>query len=140
MDVREFNYLFYRDWNNTGGLITPSTAAKLLGLSTGRISQIWEERKLRKYIYTDPSKPLLSLNDIKKIQEEKYKNLSSEAQNIIDKEQREWEDNYEQILKKEAEERAKYGDLEPPRTYEDQIGEEIEEYRKYINKRIGKSK
>lgn len=134
MDVREFNYLFYRDWNNTGGLVTPSTAAKLLGLSTGRISQIWEERKLRKYIYSDPSKPLLSLNDIKSIQSEKYDKLSTEARDIIDKEQAEWEIAYEKWLK----EIANQEDIEPPKSYEEEIGEEIDEYRRYMNKKIGK--
>lgn len=138
MDVREFNYLFERDWKNAGGLIQPAIAAKILGLTRGRISQIWEERNFRKYIYDDPSKPLISLNDVKKLQDEKYINLSTDAKRIIDQEQAQWESDYEEILKKEAEKENKYGDMEPNKTYEEEITEEIDEYRKYMNKKISK--
>jgi len=136
MNVREFNYLFYRDWDNAGGLITPSTAAKLLGLTPGRMSQICEERHLRKYIYNDPSKPLLSLTDIRKIQSEKRDKLSKEARDVIDKKQAEWVYAYEEQLKKEEELSTMYS--EPPPRYEEIVGSEIDDYENYMEKRIGK--
>jgi len=136
MNVREFNYLFYRDWDSAGGLITPSTAAKLLGLTTGRMSQICEERHLRKYIYNDSSKPLLSLDDIKKIQLEKRNKLSKEARDVIDKKQAEWAYAYEEQLKKDEKLLEKY--TEPPPSYEEIVADEIDDYENYLEKKIGK--
>jgi len=135
VNVREFNYLFFRDWNTAGGLITPSTAAKLLGVTRGRISQIWEERNLKKYIYNDVSKPLLSLNDVKKIQNERYVNLSAKAKNIIDEEQAKWEFEYKAYLENNPDE-----DPGANVTYtiesDENVTSEIENYEEYLDKQI----
>jgi len=134
MNVREFSYLFLRDWHATKGLIQPAIAAKLLGVTRGRMSQICEERNLTKYRYDDPSKPLLSLDEVLKIKNEKYNSLSDEAKKRIDAMEAEWEYAYEEQLKKDEALIEKYP--EPSASYEEEIANEMEDYLDYLEKNI----
>jgi len=134
MNVREFSYLFLRDWHKTKGLIQPAIAAKLLGVTRGRMSQICEERNLAKYKYDDPSKPLLSLEEVLKIKNEKYNNLSTEAKKRVDEINELWEIEFEKQL--ELEERYSEQEEEISPSYEEEIDDEIEDYMDHLGKNI----
>ena len=58
---------FNENWTRAGGLISTSTAAKILGVKMPAITQKWKRDNLRKYIYEKNGKtdlPLLGLRDV----------------------------------------------------------------------------
>jgi len=134
MNVREFSYLFLRDWHATKGLIQPAIAAKLLGVTRGRMSQICEEKNLAKYRYDDPSKPLLRLDQVLEIKNEKYNSLSSEAKKRIDEMNDLWEMEFEKRL--EMEDELSEQNPEPNPSYIEEIEDEIENYIDHLEKNI----
>ena len=140
MNVREFRYLFFRDWENEGGLIQPSVAAKILGVTRGRISQLCETGSITKYIYDEPTTPLVSLKDVQRIKIEKILKLSPEAQAKIKEKELQWEEEFKLKLLKEM-----IYSTETPiikkaaiTNREEIIESELEEYEEYMEKEIGK--
>ena len=61
-DSTDFTFWFVKHWCFAGGLISKAVAARLLGLSSGRISQMVREQKLREYRYKDIS--FVSFSDV----------------------------------------------------------------------------
>jgi len=55
---------FQDTWNETGGLVSAWTAAKILEVSKGRISQIWKEKNFKKYKFSEKDRALLAIKDV----------------------------------------------------------------------------
>jgi hypothetical protein len=53
---------FSKNWYKAKGLIQPSKAGSMVGLSGARITQIWREKNLPLYIYKN-EKPFIGWND-----------------------------------------------------------------------------
>lgn len=53
---------FMKGWYEAGGLISPSKAGKVIGLTGARMTQIWQERNLKLYQY-EKDKPFLGWKD-----------------------------------------------------------------------------
>jgi hypothetical protein len=79
-----FSTWFKDKWTQSGGLISPSIAAKILGISMPRINQIWKDRGLEKYIYDDEKKPLLGLFDVMQIEDERTEKVINDENVLIE--------------------------------------------------------
>lgn len=75
-DNQEISYAewFKNIWLETGGLIPPATAAKILKVPRSRINKIWQDKKLKKYISSpNDKKPMLSVSDVLTLAANTYK-------------------------------------------------------------------
>lgn len=52
-------------WGRVGGLITPATAARMLSLSKGRITQMMTEGKLQKFVFPDENLVFVSWLEVR---------------------------------------------------------------------------
>lgn len=77
-DVEFYNWTC-EHWLNTGGLITQATAARLLGKSKGRITQMIKEKKLEEHRYKNLS--FLAFPEVMKIARKRIYKITN--QNII---------------------------------------------------------
>lgn len=102
-DVEFYNWTC-EHWLNTGGLITQVTAARLLGKSKGRITQMIKEGKLKEHKYKNLS--FVEFPEVMKSARERiYKIMNQEIMKTIEKETRntpisqEEIDNFKTIVK-----------------------------------------
>jgi len=83
----KFNKWFSENWNKTGGLITYSAAAEIIGCSRSYISKLINEEKLKKYQYLSTKNKFISRHEIldfkSKINYEK-ENLYNNSNKIIE--------------------------------------------------------
>lgn len=68
--MKTYKEQFQEQWLKSGGLITPATAARLLRLSRGRITQMQTEGKLKPYIMANGT-PMLSFTEVMELEEER---------------------------------------------------------------------
>lgn len=67
-------------WLKTGGVIAPSIAAQMLGVSMTRINQLWKEKNLERFEHPLlNTKALLRFSDVIEILEQRKKNNSLTA-------------------------------------------------------------
>ena len=70
MEQINYSEWFFKNWG-TKGLIQPSRAAKILGLTGARMTQIWKERNYPLYYPPGEDKPMLAWNDVVAYYQEK---------------------------------------------------------------------
>ena len=117
---------FIKVWNSAGGLITQTTAAKILHRTTGRIAQMITEGKLTAYRYSEKEPILVSFAEICHAYEAqdqaRFFKSASECLLETTKKTEELADNPKEAHKyykeceaaKEAEERWRRGEVEYP--------------------------
>ena len=78
LENMEFREWFKEVWQLSGGLITNTTAARLLNKTSGRISQMVKEGKLREHRYNKEISYLETIQIFNMIHEETYNMLEDE--------------------------------------------------------------
>ena len=68
--MTKYKEWFLENWG-TKGLIQPSRAGRIIGLSGARITQIWKERKYKLYYPPGEKKPLIQWNEFIAYMQEK---------------------------------------------------------------------
>ena len=65
----KFHHWMIETWGRLGGLITPATAARMLSLTKGRVTQMMTEGKLQRFVFPEDNLVFVSWLEVRNMAE-----------------------------------------------------------------------